>query len=98
VLRGEGDGAVEIPAGVAVVPELDVEGGQVDQGPAGVVLQPGGDATSKACSSSTRPPWSPLSSRAVPMLVRAWLSVSWSPSRRASSIARDPHAIAASVR
>jgi hypothetical protein len=43
VLHGEGDSAVEIPAGVAVVPELDVEGGQVDQGPGGVVLQPGGD-------------------------------------------------------
>ena len=55
-------------------------------------------ATSAASASSASPAWSPLCSRAEPMFVSAWASVSRSPIRRASAIARDAQAIAGSDR
>ena len=39
----EGQRPVQVLAGVAVVPHLRADGGQVDQRPGGVVLQPGAD-------------------------------------------------------
>ena len=43
VRRGEGDRPFEVLVGVAVLADLEGDGGQVDQRPGGVVLEPGRD-------------------------------------------------------
>ena len=98
VRLGKGQRPVQVLAGVAVVPGLRAEGGQVAHGPGGVVVQAGRDRDLEGLLQLDPPTGSPPFTRAEPMLVRAWVSVSWSSSRRASSIARAAQPIAASLR